>query len=478
MKIKGKRILKNGALAGYVFYEKEKKWKWRIIKGPIKNKKGGFLNVPPNTNINTINTKKEEFVNHFLYHLNGIIKFMNNNDEDIFNKRIDINIKYDLIVKNIIEGFILIKTFCRIDLNCNVICLAIALLNYKISELTHVNETNCSIYQLIFLFVLPHFYKTNKSKKRLRVYESEKIAREKDLVRLEKESNQKESAITKLNSDLNDLSKLNKNKLNNKEINILKNRIKLTNDRLKKAKKSLKKIKSRIKSIKKMQNNNSFLNHLRTSKSCNNTNRYYNLKKKTLLNGNELDKLNNYLIDLMKGSVYLEYYTNSNNFNLLSPIPHQINLDINILDIVDNRNILLTFNNYSKYYSINVNHELEYVFLNEIKKKNIDDIIEENKKYLIGEIDKDYENDIINNIENCNNNNNNNNSINQNNNSSNYNNNSSNYNINFCKNLYLSFYLYDLEKDDDNIHENLNDDRLTTHWFIADKEFINSIDCF
>ena len=92
----------------------------------------------------------------------------------------------------------------------------------------------------------------------------------------------------------------------------------------------------------------------------------------------------------MKGSVYLEYYTNTNYFNLNTPIPHKINLNINILNIVDNRYILLTFNNYSKYYSLNVNHELEYVFLNEIKKKNINDTIEENKKYLIGEMGNDY----------------------------------------------------------------------------------------
>ena len=36
MKVKNKRILKNGAVAGYVYYESEKKWKWRIIKGPLK----------------------------------------------------------------------------------------------------------------------------------------------------------------------------------------------------------------------------------------------------------------------------------------------------------------------------------------------------------------------------------------------------------------------------------------------------------
>jgi len=38
--IKGKKILKNGAIAGYVYYEKDKKWKWRII-GRI-NKTGGY----------------------------------------------------------------------------------------------------------------------------------------------------------------------------------------------------------------------------------------------------------------------------------------------------------------------------------------------------------------------------------------------------------------------------------------------------
>lgn len=39
MKIKGKRVLKNGAVAGYVW--KDRKWKWRIIKGPSKKRGGG-----------------------------------------------------------------------------------------------------------------------------------------------------------------------------------------------------------------------------------------------------------------------------------------------------------------------------------------------------------------------------------------------------------------------------------------------------
>jgi hypothetical protein len=40
MRIKNKRVLKNGAIAGYVYYKKDKKWKWRIV-GHVKNKKGG-----------------------------------------------------------------------------------------------------------------------------------------------------------------------------------------------------------------------------------------------------------------------------------------------------------------------------------------------------------------------------------------------------------------------------------------------------
>jgi len=40
MRVKEKRILKNGAVAGYVYYSKEKKWKWRIINGSTKQKGG------------------------------------------------------------------------------------------------------------------------------------------------------------------------------------------------------------------------------------------------------------------------------------------------------------------------------------------------------------------------------------------------------------------------------------------------------
>ena len=40
MKVKGKRTLKNGAIAGYVYYPKDKKWKWRIIGGGKNVNKG------------------------------------------------------------------------------------------------------------------------------------------------------------------------------------------------------------------------------------------------------------------------------------------------------------------------------------------------------------------------------------------------------------------------------------------------------
>ena len=43
MKVKGKRVLKNGAIAGYLYYSDEKKWKWRII-GRNKKMKGGNNN--------------------------------------------------------------------------------------------------------------------------------------------------------------------------------------------------------------------------------------------------------------------------------------------------------------------------------------------------------------------------------------------------------------------------------------------------
>lgn len=48
MRIKNKRVLKNGEIAGYVYYTAEKKWKWRIIGGP---KKGGDSLLNNNNNL-------------------------------------------------------------------------------------------------------------------------------------------------------------------------------------------------------------------------------------------------------------------------------------------------------------------------------------------------------------------------------------------------------------------------------------------
>lgn len=47
MKIKGKRILKNGAVAGYVYYSHDRKWKWRIIGHVSKKKMRGGVYIPP-----------------------------------------------------------------------------------------------------------------------------------------------------------------------------------------------------------------------------------------------------------------------------------------------------------------------------------------------------------------------------------------------------------------------------------------------
>ena len=56
MRVKNKRVLKNGAIGGYVYYPSEKKWKWRIISGP---KKGGSINTNLREKFN-INLKSQE----------------------------------------------------------------------------------------------------------------------------------------------------------------------------------------------------------------------------------------------------------------------------------------------------------------------------------------------------------------------------------------------------------------------------------
>lgn len=60
MKVKGKRILKNGAVAGYVYYNKDKKWKWRIINGP-KKKRGGEKLKSKAQLIGELNSKINKF---------------------------------------------------------------------------------------------------------------------------------------------------------------------------------------------------------------------------------------------------------------------------------------------------------------------------------------------------------------------------------------------------------------------------------
>ena len=60
MKIKNKKVLKNGRIGGYVYYPEDKKWKWRIIG----NMKGGERYEPTNENINSIMTKCKECISY------------------------------------------------------------------------------------------------------------------------------------------------------------------------------------------------------------------------------------------------------------------------------------------------------------------------------------------------------------------------------------------------------------------------------
>lgn len=77
MKIRGKRVLKNGAIAGYVYYSKDRKWKWRIIgrakkggsgKGKTPNisnnsQRIGLSNLPNNNQIVTSWNKEKNHLN-------------------------------------------------------------------------------------------------------------------------------------------------------------------------------------------------------------------------------------------------------------------------------------------------------------------------------------------------------------------------------------------------------------------------------
>ena len=86
-KIKNKRVLKNGAIAGYVL-QKDGSWKWRIVKGPKKNyKRGGnplgngnqfmkIYNVTKNRRSNNTGSKNIKKTN--LHNLNRKIRFCRN----------------------------------------------------------------------------------------------------------------------------------------------------------------------------------------------------------------------------------------------------------------------------------------------------------------------------------------------------------------------------------------------------------------
>ena len=80
-KVKGKKILSNGAVAGYVYYSKENKWKWRII-GRKNNKKmkGGY--------------KKNELIE-------GLKRYSSNEISNILKslKKKNTNINFDEIIK-------------------------------------------------------------------------------------------------------------------------------------------------------------------------------------------------------------------------------------------------------------------------------------------------------------------------------------------------------------------------------------------
>jgi hypothetical protein len=56
MKVKGKRILKNGTIAGYVYNSKTKKWNWRFIG----RQTGGDRTKDRKANFNTINAYQKE----------------------------------------------------------------------------------------------------------------------------------------------------------------------------------------------------------------------------------------------------------------------------------------------------------------------------------------------------------------------------------------------------------------------------------
>lgn len=81
MKIKNKRILKNGAIGAYVYYSKDKKWKWRII-GNTK-KKGGNQKIKIKFELIKVpHLEKLYGVEYNTKHLRDIFTTTNNNGQE------------------------------------------------------------------------------------------------------------------------------------------------------------------------------------------------------------------------------------------------------------------------------------------------------------------------------------------------------------------------------------------------------------
>ena len=93
MQIKQKRVLKNGATAGYVYYPKDRKWKWRITSGPSEKKgrklrlKGGTISAEQETAFGIVHNLVQDFLRHpnrnpgqeLLKRLDNLSKIMENN---------------------------------------------------------------------------------------------------------------------------------------------------------------------------------------------------------------------------------------------------------------------------------------------------------------------------------------------------------------------------------------------------------------
>lgn len=93
MQIKQKRVLKNGATAGYVYYPKDRKWKWRIILGPSEKKgrklrlKGGTISARQEEEFGIVHNMVQDFLRHpnrnpgqeLLERLSDLSKLMENN---------------------------------------------------------------------------------------------------------------------------------------------------------------------------------------------------------------------------------------------------------------------------------------------------------------------------------------------------------------------------------------------------------------